>query len=143
MKNTPKMLADEFTKRVRDLEQTSLELREALMKRKSEVIWEVLERQEQCVMHLDELRRESALWEAAPPGASNHLSSEQTEIIKTSMAKTRLIQRINRNLSRVFLDLIEKTFNSLRADLPNSTPTYGARGIIERMTGPMFVQQTG
>ena len=139
MNNTPKSIANEFTERIRELEQTSLELREALMKRKSDAIWEVLARQERCILRIDELRQEYT----TQPDAPSQLSSEQKEVVRASIAKTRLIQRINRNLTRVFLDLIEKTFNSLRADFPNTTPTYGARGIVERMTGPMFVQQMG
>jgi len=125
-----------------NLEKTGMALRDALLARRSDAIWGALELQERTLLRLEQIRRELGIKEGSPLDESL-FPSERRESMRKSAARTRILQRLNQSLIRVFLDLIEKTLKSINAHSGQLPLTYAADGTFGRATGPLFVHQTG
>ncbi len=125
-----------------DLEKTSFALRDALLARRSEAIWSALEIQERALLRLEQVRRDLGLQEGRTLDEAL-LPPDRRRSLRESLARTRIVQRLNQSLTRVFLDLIDKTLKSINAHSGQQPLTYGADGAFGRATGPLFVRQTG
>ncbi len=125
-----------------DLEKAGLTLRNALLARRSEAIWSTLELQERALLRFDKLRRELGLKEGRRI-EENIFPPERRETFLENLARTRILQRLNQSLTRVFLELIEKTLRSINAHSGQQPLTYSANGFFGRATGPLFVHQKG
>lgn len=132
----------ELTACLDDLEAAGFALRDALITRRSDAIWDALELQERALIRLEQTRRNLGLQDGRTLD-ENLFPTEKRQSIKESLARTQIIQRLNQSLTRVFLDLIEKTLNSINVHSGQPPLTYGANGVFGRAAGPLFVHQTG
>lgn len=125
-----------------DMEKASYALRDALLARRADAIWSALEVQERAVLRLEQIRQDLGL-SAGKTLDDSLLPPDRRSSLRESLARTRIVQRLNRSLTRVFLDLIDKTLNTIHARSGAHPLTYGPDGSVGRATGPLFVQQTG
>ncbi|MBI3987070.1 MAG: flagellar export chaperone FlgN [Lentisphaerae bacterium] len=127
-----------------EVEKTGYDLRKALMEHNIESIWSAITLQERAVARLDELRQ--ALDRSGTTVSVGNTALPRTEPekkVRQTLTRTRMIQRMNRRLTEVFLEVMDRTFAALKGYAQAPALTYGANGGLESTTMPLFVQQTG
>ncbi len=134
--------ANELAASLDALETSCLALRNALLTRRSEFIWSALEEQEKALIRLERVRRELGIKEGASLDESI-FPPESRSSLREKLARTRILQRLNHSLTRVFLDLIDKTLKSINQHSGRLPLTYGSDGSFGRATAPLFVHQAG
>lgn len=134
--------ANELIASLDALETSCLALRDALLTRRSEVIWAALETQEKALIRLERIRRDLGIKEGGTFDESI-FPPESRSSLREKLARTRILQRLNHSLTRVFLDLIDKTLKSINHHSGRQPLTYGSDGSFGRTTAPLFVHQAG
>lgn len=137
-------LVSDLMQIVEELEKSAAALRDAMIEHKVEDIWAAIAVQERVLGELEKIKAkiETSVPDA-PPGQTSSAFGEARGKLKKLFEKVCLIQGVNRRLAGIYLDVVEKTFSRFSDATRAKGLTYGATGNIERMTVPMFVQQTG
>jgi len=125
-----------------ELESTGHTLREALITHNAEAIWNAVAEQDKATQKLDRLQKAS-IWLMAHSGKVAVIKPELKDRMAYIMKRLQSLQRVNRAMSRVFLELIDKTLTAFSVQNQPAPLTYTARGYMDRANGSLFVQQMG
>ena len=126
---------------LQEIEQGSHVLRQALLSRNSDTIWMAVSAQEEA---LDKLQRVWAEIEVFRRGDDcSPIPDANRQIVRNRVDQIRHLLRTNKAMAGTFLDIIEKTLNSLSTGKHNGTTVYNQSGRLDRMASPFLVQQRG
>ena len=126
---------------LQEIEQGSHVLRQALLSRNSDTIWMAVSAQEEA---LEKLQRVWADIEVFRRGNNRWpLPDANRRNVRTRVDQIRHLLRTNKAMAGTFLDIIEKTLNSLSTGKHNGTTVYNQAGRLDRAASPFLVQQRG
>ena len=126
-----------------ELLQSGIELREAICKRSTNDIWEVLARQEEQASLLEEYCQ---LWEQLqschPEGANPELDTIKKKI-KKSLIQLQAMQKSNAALAHSFLSAIRNALNSAGKKNIRKSLTYNRLGRRGRKISSVIINSKG
>jgi hypothetical protein len=125
--------ADPFWDCLQRVEKDSRRMREALLERKPEVIWEAIQSQEMSLRDLQGLQQAGML----PKDLDVH------QPVRETVERVRQILRTNRKMAAVFLGVIDRTLTHISMTKNPQPMTYSAKGKLGMVSGPCLIQQKG
>lgn len=126
---------------LQEIEQGSQVLRQALLSRDSDTIWTAVSAQEEALEKLQRMHAELEVFRRG--GGRSPIPDENKQIIRNRVDQIRHSLRTNKAMAGTFLDIIEKTLNSLSTGKHNGTTVYNQTGRLDRVAAPFLVQQRG
>lgn len=125
---------EKLIEHLKTLEESSLRLKEALLKKNIPAIWTCLAEQEKLV---------AIVKNDYPHSPAQAPRPEINTTIRELVSKIRQIQRTSSFLASTFLSVINRTMASLNTKAQANPLTYGATGTQNIGNAPIMVQQQG
>lgn len=139
----PLSLHEKLMECIIDLMKLSNSLREALVRRDTERIWDILAEQEEQAVMLDEYSR---LWHDMTDSDTGVVSEETTAIRKTlrhQLNHLRAVQQSNAMLAQGFLSAIRKALSSLGKEAGPRPNVYNKKGRMGGKRSSVIVRRLG
>ncbi len=138
----PSGLETKLLSTVERLTLLSLELRKALVQQNSNAIWDVMAKQEEQALLLDEYGR---LWNEMN-GSDENLDKETASMrkfIRRHLVKLRAVQSTNASLAQSFLSAIRKAMNTVGKKYASKRNTYTSKGRMGINYSSVLVRKFG
>ena len=121
----------------------SIDLREALTQRSSDMIWEILARQEEQASLLDEYSQLFNQLDECRQGVVGDEEQKLRDKMKFDLNRLKSIQKSNSILAHSFLSAVRKAMNAGGRRNKRASLTYNRRGYKGRKSSSVIVNRTG
>ena len=140
--NQPEALVKKLTECVSGLADLAIELREALVHRKPDRIWDILARQEEQAVLLEQYCR---LWKDLTAGESTDKAGSDplARQIRSQLERLRALQQSNAILAHSFLSGVRKSLAHIGQRLTGAPTSYSAQGRTENRQGSRLLHYKG
>ena len=121
---------------------SSQDLREALVSRNVDQIWQLLAEQEE---QMRELEQHNYLWNQLFGDMEDvdPTITQAKEEIRTDMHRLRDLEHCNGHLSRSYLNAIKRAMKATGAKLASKTNVYGRRGKMRMKKSSLMINKEG
>lgn len=135
-------ITEKLKNNLSSLLQSSQDLREALITRDVDTIWQLLAEQEE---QMRELEQHNYLWSQlfSDMGEIDQSVAKAKEEIRGDIQKLRTIEQCNGHLSRSYLNAIKKAMKATGSKLASKTNVYGRRGKMKMKKSSLMINSIG
>ena len=140
--SSPAGLCEKLSESVEAMLESAIQLREALINRESEQIWEILADQEEKSEYLEKY---TELWHQTfgdMDFPEDHEIHDQRADIRNRLSRLQIIERVNASLARNYLGTIQKAIDDGMGDAKKGNK-YNHHGRKGQAYKSFFVRQKG
>ncbi|NCC49897.1 MAG: hypothetical protein EOM20_01650 [Spartobacteria bacterium] len=132
--------ASEFCSRLQEVERDSHALRQAMMARRPDGIWDAIADQEKSLRKLQAFYKDMGFVDAADVSDPNVADILSGKSVREMIAKTQGLLATNKRLASTFLDVIDRSLSQITTG-EHTAGTYRPNGKLSGVTPPCFVHQ--
>jgi hypothetical protein len=133
-------LLERLTGAADELLASSRALREAVVERDADRVWDVLAAQEEQALRFEEYAR---LWQDLNGAVPKASETEEIQVLRARLVELRGVQRANAGLVHGFLSAIRRALNTLGRETRPQAGVYNARGRSGHRPGAVVVNRIG